>query len=85
MGEPARPMAVKLNALLRFGFNIEIDRARRDHRGNGVLVHHLGDRIAQQNDVLIKRFDMALQLDAVDQIDRDWNMLFAQGIEEWVL
>jgi hypothetical protein len=34
-----------------------------------VFVNHLGDRVLEQHDVLVKAFDMALQLDAIDQID----------------
>jgi hypothetical protein len=50
-----------------------------------MLVDHLGDGVAKQYDVLIERFDMPLQFDTVDQIDRDWNVLFSQGIQKWVL
>ena len=32
-----------------------------------MLVHHLADGIAQQYDELVKRFDLSLQLDAVDE------------------
>ena len=50
------------------------------HGGNRVFVDHLRHGISQQHDVLIKRFDLALQLDAIDQIDRYGNVLFAQRI-----
>ena len=46
-----------------------------------MFVNHLGHRIAQQHNILIKGFNIALQLNAVDQIDRNRNMLFAQCIE----
>jgi len=50
-----------------------------------VLVDHLRHRVAQEHNVLIEGFNLALELDAVDQIDGDRNMLFAQGIQERVL
>jgi hypothetical protein len=39
------------------------------HRGNGVFVNHLGDGIAEQNRKLVKGLDLALQLDAIHQIN----------------
>jgi hypothetical protein len=53
--------------------------------GDGVLIDHLGHGVAQQNNVLIKRLNVTLQLNAIDQIDRHWNVLFAQGIQKRVL
>jgi hypothetical protein len=50
-----------------------------------VFVNHLGDGVAQQHDVLIERFDLALKLDAVDEVNRHWHMLTAQSVEEGVL
>jgi hypothetical protein len=50
-----------------------------------MLVDHLGNRVTQQDHVLVEGFDMALELDPVDQVDRDRDVLFAQGVEEWVL
>jgi len=50
-----------------------------------VLVHHLGDRILQQNDVLVEGLDLALQLDAVDEVDRDLDVFLAKGVQERVL
>jgi hypothetical protein len=52
---------------------------------NGMFVDHLRDRIAQKDYVLIKGFDLALELDAVDQVNRDGHMLAAQRIQERVL
>lgn len=40
---------------------------------------------AQQDHVLVERFDLADQFDAVDQKHRAMHMLFAQGVEENVL
>jgi len=50
-----------------------------------MLIDHLGDGVAEQDDVLVEGLDVALQFDPVDQVDRDRDVLFAQGIEEWVL
>src|SRR5579862_2971908 len=61
------------------------NRPRRDHRGNGVLVDHLGHGVLEEHDVLVKRFDLALELDAIHQVDRDRNVLLAQRVEERVL
>src|SRR5690606_23743173 len=63
----------------------EIDRARRHDRGDGVLVDHLRHRVLQQHHVLIERFNLALQFDAIDHVDRNGNVLLAQSIEERVL
>src|SRR5262249_18706022 len=51
--------------------------ARRHNGRNGVLVDHLTDAVLQQNDELIERVDLALQLDAVHEIDRDRDPLLA--------
>src|SRR5690554_6732969 len=59
--------------------------ARRHHGGNGVLVNHLADGVAQQHHELVERFDGALQLDAVDEVDRNRNALAAQRVQERVL
>lgn len=50
-----------------------------------MLVDHLSDSVSQKDDILIKRFDLTLQLDAVNQVNRDWDMFSAQGIEEGIL
>ena len=63
----------------------EIHRAAGDNGGNRVFVHHLRHGISQQNDVLVKRLDLALLLDAVDQINGNRHMLFAQYVEKRVL
>src|SRR5437870_11990018 len=60
-------------------------RARGNDGRNGVLVDHLGDGVFQQHDVLIERFDLSLQLDAVDEVDRNLHVLLAQEIQERVL
>jgi hypothetical protein len=50
-----------------------------------VLVDHLGDGVAEKDHILVERLDVPLQLDAVDQVDRDGNMLFSQQVQERVL
>jgi len=61
------------------------DIARWHDGGNGVLVNHLADRIAQQHDELVEAFYRALQLDAVHQVDGDGYALATQRIKERVL
>src|SRR5450830_1700035 len=56
--------------LFSVGLKVEVDGAGRHDGGNGMLVDHLGDGVTQQHHVLVERFDVPLQLDAVDQIDR---------------
>ena len=34
-----------------------------------MLVDHLRHGVAQQDDVLVERLDIALQLDAIDEVD----------------
>jgi len=50
-----------------------------------MLVHHLRDGVLEQDDVLIERFDLALQLDTVDEVDLNLDMLLAQRVQERVL
>ena len=50
-----------------------------------MLVDHLGHGITKQDDVLVEGLDVALQLDAVDQVDGDGDVLLALGVQEWVL
>ena len=66
-------------------FLLDDDRAGGDDGGDRVLVDHLGDGVLEQHDVLVEGFDVALQLDAIDQVDRNRNMLAAQRVEERVL
>src|SRR5690606_39641699 len=61
------------------------DIARRNHGGNGVLVDHLAHGAAQQHHELVDGFDRTLQLDPVDQVDRDRYALATQGVQERVL
>ena len=50
-----------------------------------MLVDHLGHGIAQEDHILVERLDVPMQLDAVDQVNRDGNVLFSQQIQERVL
>jgi hypothetical protein len=57
---------------------MEVHRSARHDGRDRMLVDHLGDRIAQQDHVLVERLDLALQLDSVDEVDRDGNVFLAQ-------
>ncbi|RML89195.1 GTPase [Pseudomonas syringae pv. maculicola] len=63
----------------------QANRANRYDGGNGVFVDHLADSVFQQNDELVERLDRSLQLDTVDQVDRDADLLLSQGIQVRVL
>ncbi len=66
-------------------FQTDLHRAGRNHRRDGMLVHHLRDCILEQNHILVEGFDLALQFDAIHQINRNRHMLAPQGVEERVL
>ena len=50
-----------------------------------MFVDHLRHSIFEENDILVERLNLALQLDAVDEVDGDLNVLFAQRVQERVL
>ena len=50
-----------------------------------MLVNHLSYGISQQNDILVKRFYLTLKLDAVNEVDRNRNVLPAQCVKKRVL
>ena len=50
-----------------------------------MFINHLRHGIAQQNHILIERFDLPLELDAVDEVNRNRHMLTAQSVEERIL
>ena len=50
-----------------------------------MFVDHLRHRVAKQHNVLVKRLDLTLQLDAVDKVDGNRNMLTSQRVEKWIL
>ena len=45
-----------------------------------MFVNHLGHGVAQQHDILVKRFNLALELDAVYQVNGDRYMLAPQCV-----
>ena len=63
----------------------QIDRTRRYDGGDGVLVHHLRHGVLEEHDVLVEGLDLALELDAVHQIDLYGYVFLAKGIQEWIL
>lgn len=65
--------------------NVKIHWTAGHHCGNGMLVHHLRHGVAQEHHILIERFDVAVQFDAIDEVDRDRNMLLAEQIQERTL
>src|SRR4051794_32438080 len=68
----------------RFG-RVEIHGPAWHDGRDRVLVDHLRHRIAKQHHILVERLDVALQLDPVDEVDRNRNMLLAQQVQEGVL
>ena len=50
-----------------------------------MLVDHLCHCVAQQHYLLVKRFNLTLQLDAIYQIDGDRHVLAAQCVQERIL
>src|SRR6185437_12452818 len=62
-----------------------VDSPCRYHRGDCVLIHHLGYAVLKQHHILIKRVNMPLQLDPVYQINGNGNMFHSQRVQEWVL
>ena len=55
------------------------------HLHNAPVLRDHGNGIFQQDDILVERIDLALQLDAVDEVDGNLNMLLAQRIQKRVL
>src|SRR5690242_2083196 len=62
-----------------------MDVPSRDHGGDGVLVHHLADAVLQQDHELVEGFDLTLQLDAVDQINRNRDFIPPERVQERLL
>ncbi len=50
-----------------------------------MLVDHLRHGVAQKHDVLVERFNLSLKFDPVHQINCNWYVLFAQGVEKGIL
>ncbi|KJA09806.1 hypothetical protein RP29_14770 [Acidovorax temperans] len=63
----------------------ETDSTTGNNGRYGVFVNHLGHSITQQDHVLIKRFNLSLQFDSVNQIDGNWDMFTTQCVQERIL
>ena len=50
-----------------------------------MLVNHLRNGITKQDHILVERFYMPLQFDAVNQIDGNWDMFTTQCVQERIL
>ena len=50
-----------------------------------MLVDHLRERVAQNDNVLVEGLNLSLKLYAVHEIDRNRNMFLAQEIKEGIL
>lgn len=50
-----------------------------------MFVNHLGDCVAQKHNILVKRFDLTLQLDAVDQVNGHRHVFAPELVQKWVL
>jgi hypothetical protein len=76
-----------LYGVINDGFTITLNpnRARGHYGRDGMLVDHLAHRVLEQYNELVIRLNAALQLDAIDQKNRNRNTLFTQHIQEWVL
>ena len=64
---------------------VEVDSTTRNDGRDGMFVDHLGNSVAQQHNILVKRFDLALELDAIDQINGHGHVFAAQYVQKWVL
>src|SRR6185312_11321957 len=84
----APPCGASLRGRLRWGsalFRRQAHVARRHDGGDGVLVDHLTDAVLQQHHELVERIYLALQLDAVDEVDGYGHPFFAQRVQERIL
>ena len=61
------------------------DGASWDDSGDGVFIHHLRHRISKEDHVLVEGLNLPLQLDAIDQIDRDRDVFPTKHVEERIL
>jgi len=79
-----RPQASRRGSFIAFGLG-QIHGAARDDGGDRMFVDHLRHGVAQQHNVLVKRLDLPLQLDSIDEVDGDWYMFPAQCVKKRVL
>ena len=63
----------------------EVDGARGNDSRDRVLVDHLGDRVLEQHYILVERFDLPLQLDAIDKVNRYRDVFLTQCVQKRVL
>jgi hypothetical protein len=73
-------VAQKNSELARVFFEREIHGPGGHDGGYGVLINHLSHGVFKQHHVLVKGLDVALKLNAVDQINRDRDVLATQNI-----
>ena len=64
---------------------VEVHGAAGHDGGDRVFVDHLRHGVAQQHNVLDKLFYLALQLDAVDQVNGHRHVFPTQLVQEWIL
>ena len=50
-----------------------------------MLVNHLSHSVAKQDHILIKRFNLTLKFDPVNEINGYRHMLTTECVEKWVL
>src|SRR3954466_586810 len=75
----------KLRRLVR-RFFLKLNRAHRHHGRDRMFVNQLGLTVAaQQHAEIVEPSDIALQLYAIDQKDRDGGFAFADRVEKRVL
>ena len=50
-----------------------------------MLVNHLGHCVSEQHNILVKRLNLALQFDSIDEINRNRHMLATENVEKGIL
>src|SRR5579871_1229637 len=50
-----------------------------------MLVDHLADAVPEQHDELVERINLALQLDAVDEVNRNGDAFLSKRVQERIL
>src|SRR5690349_16018800 len=64
----------------------ELQRRAGHDRGNGVLIHELGVSVAAEKHAkIVEPGDNALQLDTIDEEDRERRLVLADVVEKGVL
>src|SRR5690242_13187135 len=87
--DPSRPPAaatMRSDFFRRLSGLEELDRRRRHHCGDRVLVDELRMGVAAQQDAeIIEPGDDALELDTVDEEDRDGGLVLADVVQKNIL